>query len=116
MACDDRDGTIYILVDGDDTKELLQVTTDGTLTLLYDFFDRGAGDAAGEQNDLAIISRQDRLFTLDTLNDDLLVFDIGVGKLNSPVFTDSTLKATLSNRAGDGSLTGGERVGLAVLK
>ena len=116
MACDDRDGTIYILVDGDDTKELLEVTTDGTLSVLYDFFDRGAGDAAGMQRDLAIISRQDRLFTLDTLNDDLLVFDIGVGKLNFPVFTDSLLKSTLSNLAGDGSLTGGERVGLAVLK
>lgn len=116
MVCEGSrgDGTIYILVDSDDTKEILQVTTDGTLSVLYNFFDRGPGDAAGQQRDLAIDRGARRLFTLDTRNDNLLVYEI-LTEFFAPLFDDSTLQATLSNRAGD-QLTGGERVGLVILK
>jgi len=114
MACG-PDGTVYILVDSDDTKELLKVTADGSLTLLYDFFDRGEGDAAGVQRDLAYDHGFRRLYTLDTLNDNMLVFDLAQEVL-VPILDDSLTQATLSNRGVDGELIGGERVGLTVLK
>jgi hypothetical protein len=117
MVCDPGQGYVYILVDSDDTKEILEVTPDGTVTVVYDFFDRGSGDAAGEQRDLAfdIYNGRHYLYTLDTLNDNILRFDIG-GRILVPMFNDSLLQSTLSNRGMNGALIGGERVGLVVLK
>src|SRR5262245_39696044 len=42
---------VYILVDSPTTKEILSVTSTGTKATEFDFFSRGAGDAAGVQND-----------------------------------------------------------------
>lgn len=114
MVCDDLDGSVYILVDAANTKELLQVTPGGVVTQLFDFFSRGGGtpEEAGIQSDLAL--RQPYLFTIDTLNDKLLVYDLG-GAF-SPLFSDSTEQAKLSVRDASGNPFGGERVGLDVLK
>ena len=119
MACA-ADGTLYILVDSDETKQLLRYVPGGSLEELYDFFDRGPGDAAGVQRDLAIdpdpnFGGAGRLYTLDTLNDNMLVYDIITGTMN-PMLSDSLLQSTLSNRGVDGTLFGGERVGLVVIK
>lgn len=112
MVCDGFDGNVYILVDTPNTKEILQVTSAGAVTTLFDFTSRGAGDAAGIQNDLAL--RRPFLFTLDTLNDKLLVYDLA--DTFTPLFSDSLEQSKLSSRDGSGNLSGGERVGLAVLK
>jgi hypothetical protein len=116
MACDGRDGTVFILVDSDNTKEIISVTPDGAKEVLVDFFVAlGPGDAAGMQRDLAIHGSS--LYTLDTLNDDVLVYSLAEESLTRR-FKDMpvTVRTTLSIRAEDGSLTGGERVGLAILK
>ncbi len=104
------DGSVYILVESTNTKALVRVTSAGTKTTAVDFFTRrGAGAAAGEQNDLAI----DRtlgtgfLYTLDTLNDVMLVYDIG---------SDNLVEFSPSGNPDDFSDAGSnERVGLAVL-
>ena len=64
------------------------------------------------QRDLAF--RRPNLFTLDTLNDKLLVYDIA--DVMTPLFSDSLEQAKLSSRNINGTLQGGERVGLDVLK
>ncbi len=114
MVCDWFDGSVYILVDTDTTKELLMVTTGGVVSQLFDFFSRGSGTAqeAGMQRDLAMI--RPLLFTIDTLNDKLLAYDLG-GTF-TPLFSDSTEQAKLSERDLGGNLAGGERVGLDVLR
>jgi hypothetical protein len=117
MVCD-NDGNVYILVDSDNTKELLQVTPAGGLSVLVDFFvQRGAGDAAGIQRDLAYKSPS-TLFTLDTQNNKLLRYDIGGGFFE--LFADSLEQSKLSEFAYEDTaqtiLTGGEPVGLDVLK
>lgn len=78
MVCAE-DGTVYILVDTDGTKAILSVTSSGDKSVVYDFFDRGSGEAAGVQNDLALWQRnavEVILFTVDTQNDVLLAFRI----------------------------------------
>jgi hypothetical protein len=113
MACDDSDGSVYILVDTDDTKELLKVTTGGVVSQLFDFFSRGGGTAqeAGMQRDL--VFRAPWLITLDTLNDKLLIYQAGT--LNER-FSDPIEQAKLSERDAGGNLSGGERVGLDILR
>jgi|GEM_PF-1583258 len=116
MAVDDVDGSIYILVDTDNTKELLKVSTGGSVTQLFDFFSRGSGSAqdAGVQRDLAF--RTSFLFTLDVLNDKLLAYDLLVDEF-IPLFSDSLEQAKLSDRDSQGNpLAGEQRVGLDVLK
>lgn len=108
MVCEARDGNVYILVDSEDTKEILQVTPAGAVTVLYDFFDRGAGDAAGVQRDLAYDEGFQRLYTIDTLNDNVLVYDLP-GDVLAEMFADP--QSTISASVGSG-----ERVGLVVLK
>lgn len=115
MVCEKREGHVYILVDSDVTKELLEVTPAGDVSVLYDFFDRGDGDAAGVQRDLAYDEGFRFLYTLDTLNDNMLLFDVGQRFL-LPMFEDPVLQGTLSNRGANGALIGGERVGIAVLR
>jgi len=113
MVCDDVDGSVYIVVDTPSTKELIKVTPGGTVTLLFDFFSRGStAPEAGMQRDLAF--RRPNLFTLDTLNDKLLVYDIA--DVMTPLFSDSLEQSKLSSRNINGTLQGGERVGLDVLK
>lgn len=115
MVCEPRDGHVFILVDSDNAKELLEVTPGGAVTVLYDFFDRGDGSAAGMQRDLAYDDDFRFLYTLDTLNDNVLLFDLNQ-QLLVPLFDDPVLQSTLSNRGSGGALDGGERVGLVVLK
>jgi hypothetical protein len=114
MVCDGFDGTVYIVVDTDSTKELLSVTTGGSVSQLFDFFSRGSGTAqdAGIQSDLAL--RRPFLFTIDTYNDKLLVYDLA-GTF-TPLFSDSLQQARLSERDLSGNPAGGERVGLDVLR
>ncbi|RLC07564.1 MAG: hypothetical protein DRI24_24675, partial [Deltaproteobacteria bacterium] len=116
MVCD-SDGIVYILVDSDDTKQLLKYLPGGAIEELYDFFDRGAGQAAGMQRDLALepVFGTGRLYTLDTLNDNMLVYDIQSDTMN-PMLSDSLSQSALSHRGADGTLIGGERVGIVVLK
>jgi hypothetical protein len=101
-------------VDTDTTKEILRVAVGGAVSQLFDFFSRGGGSAqeAGIQRDLAL--KRPRLFTLDTLNDKMLVYDLG--DVFTPLFSDSIEQAKLSERDAVGNLDGGERVGLDVLK
>lgn len=111
MVCDD-DGTVYMLVETSETKAILRVTPQGTKTVEYDFFNRGAGNAAGVQSDLAIQPGIDFLYTIDTWNNMLLVYDVGQQTL-SEMFPD-----TLSGYDAEAISTdfsSGERVGLAVL-
>lgn len=115
MVCT-KEGVVYILVDAPSVKEVLEVTPAGGKRVVYDFFDRGAGDAAGMQRDLAYDELRGfrYLYTLDTLNDNVLRLDVTQGIL-VPMFNDSLMQSTLSNRGLNGVLIGGERVGLAVI-
>lgn len=106
------DGRVFIIVDTDDTKSLVEVTPGGSKTTAVDFFaELGPGTLAGLQSDLAFDSATNRLFTLDTLNNKLLAYDVTGGTLFSPLFSDSTQQAGIS-LFGDDS----ERVGLDALK
>ena len=101
MAADDN-GNIYILVDTDNTKALLKVVG-STKTVFFDFFTRGPGDAAGIQNDLAINANGTLLYTLDTLNNKLLL-------LREPL---PRLQEAAAKTTGElSSPSSGERVGL----
>jgi hypothetical protein len=110
MVCEAREGNVYILVDADETKEIVQVTPEGVVTVLYDFFDRGDGDAAGVQRDLAYDEGFRRLYTIDTLNNNALIYDVVLDVLVD-MFDDPLLQGTISTTGGSG-----ERVGLVVLK
>lgn len=113
MVCDGFDGMVYILVDTDFTKQIVSVDPmGGGTTVLFDFFSRGAADAAGIQRDLAF--RRPNLFTLDTLNDKLLIVDVS-GSF-AEFYADSLEQAKLSRRDANGDLVGGERVGLVVMR
>jgi len=76
MVVDKSDASIYILVESATTKSIVKVTHDGTLSTAYDFFTRGAGDAAGIQEDLAIDRSLKYLYTLDTKNNVFLAFGL----------------------------------------
>ncbi|HEU4928296.1 MAG TPA: hypothetical protein VFU38_00585 [Candidatus Krumholzibacteria bacterium] len=104
--------TVYILVDSPTTKEILSVSSTGTKQTELDFFTRGAGDAAGVQNDLAlwVAGAVVALYTVDTLNDVLLLFQIGPDQLFELVPDDDTDAGAISKVGTDG-----ERLGLAVM-
>jgi hypothetical protein len=102
------DGSVYILVESDDTKSIVRVTSGGTKETVFDFFSRGAGDAAGIQDDLAFDPRG-FLYTLDTLNNVILLYHISMDQLFELVPDGSTD----ANAASNGSAR--ERVGLAIL-
>lgn len=112
MVCDDN-GMVYLLVDTDNTKELLRIDPLAepatSITVLFDFFSRGAGDLAGKQRDLAYDHTRNWLLTVDTLNNSLMAMD-----LNNP-----TIFGELSSHTGNPDIStegfSGERVGLAVL-
>lgn len=107
----DTDGSVFILVDSDDdaTKRIVKVTAAGVKTTVVDFFaERGAGDLAGEQSDLAIDRSIRFLYTMDTLNNVVLIYDIAGATFGQPLVSSGDPGA-----ASDGSV--GERVGIAVL-
>jgi hypothetical protein len=112
MVCDD-DGTLYLLVESTMIKAILRVTPAGVKTVEYDFFDRGSGNAAGIQNDLAIQPGINFLYTIDAFNNKLLVYDIGQGLLTE-MLPDALMgydaEAISSDRSG-----GVDHVGLVVL-
>ena len=109
MVCDGFDGTVYILVDTPTTKQIVSVTSGGTKTTFFDFFTDPNPPLpnGGVQRDLAL--RRPRLFTLDTLNDQILVIDIN-GTFNA-VFSDSLEQIKLST-----PMDSGERVSLEILR
>jgi hypothetical protein len=74
MVVDGTDQALYILVESSTVKSIVKVTPDGTKTTQYNFFDRGAGAAAGVQNDLAINRDLRYLYTLDTENNVFLLY------------------------------------------
>jgi hypothetical protein len=107
MVVNDSDGVIYILVESPTVKAILKVTPAGTKTVEFDFFTRGAGDAAGQQSDLAIDRSFDFLYTLDTRNNVILIYQLVSRQLSELVSIGDP------NAASNGSV--GERVGLSVL-
>jgi hypothetical protein len=104
--------TVYMLVDSPTTKSILSVSSGGTKQTEFDFFTRGAGDAAGVQNDLALwlAGAVVALYTVDTVNNVLLLFQIGPDQLFELVPDDDTDPGAISKVG-----TSGERVGLAVM-
>ncbi len=103
-------GDVFMVVESTGTKAIIKVTSAGVKTTAFDFFSRGAGNAAGIQDDLAINMTNGFLYTLDTLNNVILIFVINpTGELFEMVPDNSTDTNAASN---SGS---GERVGLAIL-
>jgi hypothetical protein len=78
MIVDGSDHSVYIVVDYQTTtKSIVKVTIPGgVVSTAYDFFNRGAGDAAGIQEDLALDRQSHNLFTLDTKNNVFLAFGL----------------------------------------
>ncbi|MFH1754491.1 MAG: hypothetical protein ABIA59_02200, partial [Candidatus Latescibacterota bacterium] len=107
MVCH-SDRTIYILIDTDDTKKILAVSAaTGAKTDVFDFFTRGSGslEDAGVQRDLAIDPLGNLLYTVDTLNNVIVRYQLPGGPLS--IRNQGTEIST--------SLDGSERVGIAVL-
>jgi sugar lactone lactonase YvrE len=108
MVVDGEDGSVYILVESTNTKSIVRVDAAGDQTTVYDFFDRGAGDAAGIQSDLAMDRGPIRyLYTLDTKNNKFLRYSIAFDQLVE--ITSSGNEFWASNASE------GERVGLEVI-
>jgi hypothetical protein len=108
MVVDDNDGSVFILVESANTKGIVKVTSAGVKTTAVDFFARrGAGDLAGIQSDLAIDQGIRQLFTVDTLNNVIVLYQIATDALG-----------TLAPQGDPGTVSDGsqgERVGLAVM-
>ena len=112
MVCDE-DGTLYLLIESTMVKAILRVTPAGLKTVMYDFFDRGTGNAAGVQNDLAIQPGINFLYTIDALNNKLLVYDIGQDLLVE-MLPDTSMGYDIEAISTDHS-GGVDKVGLVVL-
>ena len=108
MVCDGFDGTVYIVVDAPSTKSIVRVTEAGFKTTFFDFLTDPVPPlpGGGAPNDLAL--RRPLLFTLDTLNNQLLVINLS-GQF-FPLFSDPLEQMKLSDSAS------GERIGLDVLR
>jgi hypothetical protein len=107
MVVDKTDGSVYILVESAATKSIVKVTSAGVKTTEFDFFSRGAGDAAGVQSDLAIDRQFHFLYTLDTKNNVVLLY-----KLTAP---NGLFELTSSgDPQGASDSNSGERIGLDV--
>jgi hypothetical protein len=109
---DRSDDRLFLLIDSNNTKAILRITPAGDKTVEYDFFDRGSGNAAGIQNDLAIQQNIDFLYTVDTLNDVLVQYDINQQVL-SVWFPDTLSGYDPESISRTGMID--ERVGLVVL-
>lgn len=112
MVVNDDDGSVFFVVDTGNTKQLIRVTSAGVHTVEYDFTSRGAGNLAGRQNDLAIDTRGGGvLYTLDTLNNMLLAWDI-----TQHTLTELPPDPAVNSADALSTLTGsGEHVGIAVI-
>jgi hypothetical protein len=102
------DGSVFMVVESAGTKSIVKVSA-GTKTTAFDFFSRGAGNAAGIQDDLAIDAANGFLYTLDTLNNVVLIYVIGSGQFEELAPDNATDPNAASNTSS------GERVGLAIL-
>ncbi len=112
MVVNDDDGSVFILVDSDSTRALVRVTPGGTKSMAFDFFSRGAGDAAGRQRDLALDPRgAGVIYTIDTLNDVLIAYDILQGTITELVPDPLTAQPGDISRPG----TSGDLLGIAVV-
>jgi hypothetical protein len=108
MVVHNLDRSVYIMVQSTNTRGIVKVTLDGMKTTASDFFvDRGAGNAAGIQSDLAINQTLNLLYSLDTLNNVIVVFQPSTGVVGELAPTGDPFDAS------DGGSD--ERVGLAVL-
>lgn len=112
MVVDDQDGSVYLLVDSDNTRSIVKVTSAGVKTTEVNFFtERGDGDLAGRQDDLTIDRQYHFLYTVDRLNNVLLLYDINQHALSvltpNPSSTDPEALSTNTSES--------ERIGLAVL-
>jgi hypothetical protein len=110
----DTDGSVYILVESATTKSIVKVTSAGVRTTEFDFFTRGAGNAAGIQSDLAIDRDPTRhfLFTLDTKNNVFLLYGLSGSGVQGQLF-ELTPPPTSTEQASNSGQ--GERVGLDVI-
>ncbi|HEX5131217.1 MAG TPA: hypothetical protein VFX92_01890 [Candidatus Krumholzibacteria bacterium] len=109
MVVDDNDGSVFILVESTDTRGIVKVTSAGVKTTASDFFvDRGAGPAAGIQSDLAIDQTFRQVYTLDTLNNVIVVYQIATG--------DIGILASSGDPGAASNPSSGERVGLSVMR
>lgn len=103
------DGAVYIVVESDATKSIVRASV-GVKETVFDFFSRGAGDAAGIQDDVALDPRAGGLlYTLDTVNNVILLYQISTDMLFELVPDGSTDPEAASNASAR------ERVGLVVL-
>jgi hypothetical protein len=100
-------GTVYIVVETDDTKSIVSVAGT-TKTTVFDFFSRGAGNAAGIQDDAALDPRG-FIYTLDTLNNVILLYQIASDQLFELEPDSNTDPLAASNNSSR------ERVGLVTL-
>jgi hypothetical protein len=115
MECNDN-GDVYILVDHDNEKAILKVTPTGSMTVVYDFFDRGSGtpEEAGTQRDLAIRRGPNPiLYTIDTRNNSLLRVDLTQDPTHFWEYDPEAVGANPEAISTDGAI--GERVGLVVI-
>jgi sugar lactone lactonase YvrE len=104
------DGSVYILVESTATKSIVRVTRAGAKSTVFDFFDRAG--SPGIQDDLALLQAGAAvaLYTLDTLNNLILIYQINpVSGLFEIIPDSNTDQHAASNSSS------GERVGLAVL-
>ena len=109
----DNSGNIYLVVSGRNTKKLLRFAPNGQRTELFDFFTVAAGDDAGMLSDIVVSGII--VYTIDTYNDNLIAFNVNTSEY-IPIFSDSLAQSRISDRAFDGTKTGGERTGLALMK
>lgn len=106
-----HNGTVYMLVESATTKAIVAVTSADAKSTVLDFIsERGAGAAAGIQSDLALLDNPPALFTLDTLNNVMLIYVINEDRLEVSVPEGVGNAGAASNGS-----SSGERVGLAVL-
>lgn len=105
-------GDVYILVESGSIKSIVRVTPAGVKSTAIDFFTRGAGNAAGIQNDLGLLEQGGLIavYTVDTLNNVLLLFQISPTPQLFELVADGIPNAGAASNA-----SSGERVGLAVL-
>lgn len=112
MEFDGDDSTIYLLVDTQDTRAIVAVTSTGARTTEVDFLTNPETSASpGRQNDLAIDRELRFLYTVDRLNNTLLLWNIGQQQLTvmEPNPADTDPEALSTDGVAD------ERLGLVVI-
>jgi len=104
------DGSLYVLVESTATKSIVRVTPAGVKSTVFDFFDRVG--SPGIQDDLALLQAGAAiaLYTLDTLNNVILLYQISPSQGLFEVVPDPNTDPDAASNS-----SSGERVGLAVL-